>query len=293
MPTVPVSDTVELHYETFGSTSDDPLLLIMGLGSQMISWDEALCEALADRGFYVVRFDNRDCGLSTKIDSEHHDFVSLLMAGFTGQPITVPYLVDDMADDTVGLLDALGMESVHLVGTSMGGMIAQQVAIDHPHRVRSLTSMMSTTGDLDVGQAHPEGLQALLAPTPRSRQEHEDRAVASALAIGSPDHFDDGRVRRRANAAFDRCFYPVGTGRQLLAIFGSDSRTERLGQLDLPTLVIHGDRDTLIDISGGLRTAEVIPGAELLVLEGLGHDLPPAYWEPIIDGICKLAARAA
>jgi pimeloyl-ACP methyl ester carboxylesterase len=292
MPIAEVASGVELCYETLGSRHEPPLLLVMGLGAQMISWPDELCQTLADRGFFVVRFDNRDCGLSTKPETARVDIVDTFLRALGGEEVTAPYLLRDMANDAVGLLDVLGIESAHVVGISLGGMIAQTIAIEHRARVRTLTSIMSTTGDRDVGLPHAEALPVLLSPPPSTREGFVDKAVASARVIGSPGQVDEAYVRALAGRSFDRCFFPLGVGRQLLAIAASGSRSDELRRLDVPTLVMHGDRDALIDVSGGHRTAEVIPGAELVILEGLGHDLPRAYWEQVLDGICKIAARA-
>ncbi len=294
MPTAPANAAgIELFYETFGDPADVPLLLVMGLGAQGHVWDVELVEGLVDRGFYVVRFDNRDVGLSTKPDVGRINLMERLLAAFAGQPVEAPYLLRDMAADAVSLLDHLGIAAAHVVGASMGGMIAQTLALDHPDRVLSLTSIMSTTGDPDVGQPDPSVTSVLLTPTPADRDGAVAHSIAASRAIGSPEHFDEERARRRAETSYDRCFYPAGFGQQLLAIVASGSRTEALRALDLPTLVIHGDVDPLVTPSGGRRTAEVIPGAELLEIEGMGHDLPPVFWPTIIEAITRLAARTS
>jgi pimeloyl-ACP methyl ester carboxylesterase len=282
---------IEIEFDTMGDPDDPDLLLVCGLGQQLIGWDDDFCAALVGRGFHVIRFDNRDVGLSTKIDADI-DVMSGLMAAFSGEQVDAPYLLSDMAADAVGLLDALDVEAAHVVGASMGGMIAQTIAIEHRDRVRSLTSIMSTTGDPDVGTPRPDILPLLLEAPPQEREANIERSVEVSRAIGSPDHFEEDRVRARAAAAYDRAFYPRGVGHQLLAIVASGSRSERLRELDIDALVIHGDADPLVDISGGRRTAEVIDGAELLVLEGMGHDLPTSFWAPVVESITDLAARA-
>ena len=284
---------IELCFETHGDPSDEPLLLIMGLASQMVHWPMPMIDALVDRGFFVLRFDNRDVGLSSKFDGEHPgDFITTFMAASQGEPVEVPYLLTDMAADAVALLDHLGLDSAHVVGASMGGMIAQTIAIEHPQRVRSLTSIMSTTGDRDVGQPTPEAMMTLVGTVPNSLDEALDSAVATRKVIASPDHWDEDTVRATAKLAIDRCWNPGGSARQLLAIAASGSRADGLAQLQIPTLVIHGDRDPLVQPSGGERTAELIPGARLLMLEGMGHDLPAAFIGPIVEAITAHVAAA-
>ena len=286
------SNGIEIAYETHGDPGDEPLLLVMGLGAQLIAWPMELVDALVDRGFFVVRHDNRDAGLSTTIGSSGHlDFMTQFMEAAQGKPIEVPYKLTDMAADSVGLLDHLGIESAHVVGASMGGMIAQTIAIEHPSRVRTLTSIMSTTGDSDVGTPTPEAQAALLSPPASDREAAIARTLATAQAISSPVHFDEAHARKRAEEAFDRAFNPAGIARQLLGILASGSRADGLRQLDVPTLVIHGRVDPLVTLSGGERTAELVPGAELLVLDDMGHDLPLALIPQIVDAITSLAAR--
>lgn len=287
------SNGIEIEYETFGDAADPPLLLIAGLGAQLIAWDVEFCESLVDRGFFVIRFDNRDVGLSTKATvDDGFDPTAELMRVLGGDAPTVPYHLADMAADAVGLLDHLGVARAHVVGISMGGMIAQQIAIDHPDRVLSLTSIMSNTGDPDVGMPDPAVLPALLQPTPTDRETSVANAVEAGRATAGPDHFDEGRVATLAGEAFDRSFYPRGMINELLAVATSGSRTEGLRTLDVNTLVIHGDVDPVIAVSGGERTAEVVPGAELMILEGMGHDLSPYFWPQVIEAITALAARS-
>jgi pimeloyl-ACP methyl ester carboxylesterase len=285
-------DGIETEYCTAGDPDDPALVLINGLGGQLSAWDDDFVQAFVDRGFFVIRFDNRDAGLSTHIQ-EHVDFQATMTSMFAGEVATVPYTLADMAADLLAVLDHAGVARAHLFGVSLGGMIAQTFAIAHPGRTASLTSVMSTTGDPDVGQPSVDVLSALLEPTPKERGAAIEHTVANFRRIGSPDHFEEDRVRRRATVAYDRAFDPAGVGRQILAVLASPSRTERLRALDLPALVLHGDHDALVDVSGGVRTAEAIPGAELNILEGMGHDLPTYFWPRIIEAVTQLAAKTA
>lgn len=287
------SNGIEIAYETHGDPGDEPLLLVMGLGTQLLGWPIELVDALVDRGFFVVRYDNRDVGLSTKIDAGGGDFLTQFMAAAQGEPIEVAYRLTDMAADGIGLLDHLGVESAHVVGASMGGMIAQTMAIEHPSRVRTLTSIMSTTGDPDVGQPTPEAMQRLLTPVPTTRDEAIERSVETGRVISSPVHFDEDLARKRAEEAYDRCFHPAGVARQLLGIVASGSRAEGLAALEVPTLVIHGPGDPLVTVSGGQRTAELVPGAELLLIDDMAHDLPLPVVPQVVDAITALSRRAA
>src|SRR5215218_7491364 len=281
---------IEVAYETFGDPADETVLLIMGLGVQMLGWDEEFCRLLAGRGYRVVRFDNRDVGHSTKVEGGPRPDV---MAAIAGDVSSASYTLDDMADDCVGLLDELGVEAAHLVGASQGGMIAQTVAIRHPERVLSLTSIMSTTGEPSVGQPHPEAIPALLTRPPADREGFVEFVVGAWKVIGSPGFdVDEEALRERAGASYDRGIYPDGTGRQLLAILASGDRTEALGRLDVPTTVIHGTDDILIDVSGGRATAAAITRAKLELIEGMGHDMPRPVWPRLVDLIVENAERA-
>ena len=264
----------------------------MGLGAQLTLWPVELCDALVDRGFYVVRYDNRDVGRSTKIEGHDVEFLTTFLAASQGEDVEVPYRLSDLAADAVGLLDALGIASAHIVGASMGGMVAQAIAIEHPERVRTLTSIMSTTGERDVGQPSPVAMERLLQPPPTTRDEAIAAGIESRRIIGSPDAFDEDLARKAIEESYDRCWYPEGTARQLLAIVASGSRADGLRNVAVPTLVVHGDADLLVTPSGGQRTAELVPGATLLLLEGMGHDLPPGHLGPIVEAITALAARA-
>lgn len=291
MPTA-AANGIELAYESFGDPNHPTVLLVMGLGAQMTSWDEGFCALLVARGLHVVRFDNRDVGQSTWIDTPGLDVVAALGAALDGDTSQAPYLLSDMAEDAVGLLDHLGLHRVHVVGASMGAMIAQALAIGHPDRCRSLTSIMSTTGEVDVGAPAPDLMATLLAERPTAREEAIDFAVDAARAIGHPEHFDEDRARHTATVEFDRGMNPLGAPRQLLAIMSSPSRAEGLSGLDLPALVVHGEADRLVDLSGGRRTAELIPGADLLVIEDMAHDLPVVHWPAIADAVAAVTGRA-
>ena len=285
---------IEIEYESFGDPEDPALLLVMGLGAQMILWPEEFCEALADRGHHVVRFDNRDIGLSTRLDHAGlPDVVGALAAVAQGRPVAAPYRLADMAADAAGLLDALDLSSAHVVGASMGGMIAQTLAVEHPGRVRTLTSIMSTTGDPSLPQARPEAMAMLLTPAPTQRAAAIEHGVRLWRTIGSPGFpFDEAEVRATAGRAFDRGVSPAGVARQLVAILASGSRRDVLAGVRAPTLVIHGAADPLIPVEAGRATAAAVRGAELLEIDGMGHDLPRALWPTLVDAIAKHAAQA-
>ena len=285
MASVRIGD-VELCYETFGRAGDPAILLVAGLGSQLLSWDEALCTALADRGCFVVRYDNRDAGLSTQFDASGP---ADLEGALAGRPVALPYGLEDLADDAAGLLAALGAVPATVVGVSMGGMVAQLVAIRHPGLVHALCSIMSTTGDRTVGQPTPEGVALLLEPAPEGRAEAIEASVRSSKVLaGGGFPFDEGRARARAAAAYDRARTPDGAGRQLLAILRAPDRTAALRELSLPALVIHGDADPLIAPSGGAATAAAIPGARLVMVPGMGHELPEGVWPLLVDELVGL-----
>jgi pimeloyl-ACP methyl ester carboxylesterase len=280
---------VELYYETFGAPGDEPLLLVNGLGSQCINYDVDLCAMFVDRGFFVIRFDNRDVGLSSKLDDFTPHLRDVVTALRDGEEPRVPYRLSDMASDAVAVLDALDVDRAHVLGVSMGGMIVQQMAIEHATRLRSMTSIMSTTGDRDVGQASPEVAALFYAPPGHDRDTVIARSQALERLYASPTEFDLERVAQRVGDAFDRCFCPRGVARHLAGITASGSRTQLLQSVHVPTLVIHGDADRLIDISGGVRTAQCISGARFLAIEGMGHDLAPRYWTTIVDAVSDLA----
>jgi pimeloyl-ACP methyl ester carboxylesterase len=281
---------IEIVYETIGDPADQPLLLVMGLGMQMIHWDLHLCEQLAARGFYVIRFDNRDSGHSTQIDAPVPD----LRRAMVGLRIEAPYLLSDMAEDAFALLDHLEIEAAHVVGASMGGMIAQAMAIAHPERVLSLTSIMSTTGDRRVGRPKLRVWSVLLRQAPRDRQGYIDHFVRVFRMIGSRGYpMSEERIRQLAAETYDRGSQTAATGRQLAAILASGDRTEGLRGLRMPATVIHGRDDPLVPFRGGRATAAAIPGARLIAIPGMGHDLPEQLWPQLIEAVVENAERAA
>lgn len=278
---------VEIAYDTFGERSNPAMVLIMGLGEQMIAWDEEFCGQLAAKAYWVIRFDNRDVGDSTAFDEAG---VPDILALIQGNKVEVPYTLEDMAGDTVGLLDALGVEEAHIVGVSMGGMVAQTVAIKYPERVRTLTSIMSTSGDPRLSQPKPEAGQLLLTPAPTERAAYIEHSLKVWHILGSPGFpFHENRTREFAGRVYDRGLNPQGFGRQLAAVYASGSRKGALESLDIPTLVIHGNADPLIPLEAGKDTAESIPGAKLMVIEGMGHNLPPEIWPKVVDAIAEHA----
>jgi pimeloyl-ACP methyl ester carboxylesterase len=281
---------IELEYETFGDQTKPAMLLIMGLGVQMLGWDERFCNMLVDRGFFVIRYDNRDVGLSTHTEGPIPNPLEL-MAGNTS---SAAYTLDDMADDAAGLLDHLGITAAHVAGVSMGGMIGQTLAAKHADRVLSLASIMSTTGNSEVGQPQQAAVAALITPMPADRAGYIDAAVNAFSIIGSPGYPpDQERLRALIGASYDRSYNPIGFLRQLAGIMASGDRTETLHSIKAPTVVIHGEDDPLIVLSGGEATAAAIPGAKLVKIPGMGHDLPPELWPQFIDEIVENTARAA
>jgi pimeloyl-ACP methyl ester carboxylesterase len=288
VPAAEVSDGVSIAYETFGEPDDPPVLLVMGLGAQLIAWQADFCSMLAGRGRYVIRYDNRDCGLSTKFDDHPVDVGALIATVSRGDTpaaqAMLPYSLPDMADDGLGLLTALRIEKAHVVGSSMGGMIAQVMAISHPDRVLTLTSMMSSTGEPAYGRPSPAAQQALFDPRPADREGYiatSDRE----LTWSSRRYANLHAIRELAAQSYDRSHYPAGAGRQLGAMLLAGSRADGLQALNVPTLVIHGTDDTLVDPSGGRRTAELIPGATLLLIADMGHDRPRELWDDLCDAL--------
>jgi pimeloyl-ACP methyl ester carboxylesterase len=284
---------IEIEYEIHGPSDGRPLLLIMGLASQLVHWDDAFCAMLAERGHRVIRFDNRDVGRSSHL---HAAGMPNVLAGFAaaarGDDVTAAYTLSDMAADAAGLLDVLGIPAAHVVGASMGGMIAQTIAIEHPSRVKTLTSIMSTTGARDLPPAEPKAMAVLVTPVPTDRDASIARSVEVFRTIGSTGFpFDEDRVRARATLAYDRGFNPPGVARQMMAILASGSRRTKLHDVRVPTLVIHGTADPLVPFPCGVDTANSITGAQTLWIEGMGHDLPRGAWPTIVDAITRLTSE--
>ena len=279
-----------IEYEVFGDPIDPAVLLVMGFGTQLLGWDADFCRRLAARGLFVIRYDNRDCGLSTKLDEHPVDlmeFITAVMSGDVDRALAMaPYSLRDMACDGMDLLGALGIDRAHVVGSSMGGMIAQKMAIEFPERVLSLTSMMSSTGEQEYGQSTPEAQQVLFSPRPTDREGYI-AGVERELVWASRRYGDPAELRALAAASYDRSYYPAGVPRQLAAMILDGSRADALRALDVPTLVIHGLDDTMIDPTGGERTAALVPGARLVLVEDMGHDRPRALWPHLVDAISE------
>jgi len=287
----PVSRDVELCYQTFGDSGDEPLLLIMGLAGPMTWWHPELCELLASKGFFVIRYDNRDTGRSTKIKARVGR--AQLVTGFLGKRAGAPYSLSDMASDAVGLLGHLGLDRAHVVGVSMGGMIAQTVAIEHPQRVASLTSIMSTTGKRSVGWQDPKLFPRLLERQLPTREAYVESSTAFWKLIGSPGYPNaEPEVREKAGETFDRGISRAGVLRQMLAVLTQPNRSLALRSVRVPTLVIHGMQDRMVHVSGGRATSTAIPGSELLLIDGMGHDLPRGLWPTYAEAIRGTADRA-
>jgi pimeloyl-ACP methyl ester carboxylesterase len=294
MPTIETPAGIDLAYETIGSPADPPLLLVPGYGTQLIAWPRGFSELLAAGGHFVVEYDNRDSGLSSKLDGVEVDMGALVAAAEAEDAARIaalaPYTLSDLAEDAAALLDALGIDRAHVLGASMGGMIAQQLAIERPERLLSLTSMMSTTGEPDVGAPTQEALVALLTPSPAERAPYIEASSGKGMIWASKRYGDRARLEALAGESYDRCFYPEGVGRQLGAILATGSRADGLRDLAVPTLVIHGLDDTLIAPDGGERTAELVPGARLLLVEDMGHDRPEELWPLLAEAIIEHTA---
>jgi pimeloyl-ACP methyl ester carboxylesterase len=290
MPNV-TANGVTTEYETTGDPGRPAILLVMGLGAQLVYWHDDFCAELAKRGLFVIRYDNRDVGLSTKTEGPPPD----VLAALQGDTTQATYTVVDMAADGIGLLNALGVDAAHVVGVSMGGMIAQNMAIHHPDRVLSLCSIMSTpTGDMSSDPATAEANAALVRPPPTSREEAIAQSLEGSRVVGSPGFpVDEDQIRARAGLSYDRCFHPVGIARQLCAVIASGDWRPALAKVDVPTLVIHGAADPLVRPSWGRATAAAVPGAELLVIDGMGHDLPRGAWDTIVEAVVANTAKAA
>lgn len=284
---------IDICHETFGDADHPPVLLIMGLGGPMGWWPDDFCEMLADRGLFVIRFDNRDTGRSTKLRQHRVGKVEIVRA-FAGLGAKTPYGIADLADDAFGLLDELGIFAVHVAGVSMGGMIAQTMAIENPSRTQSLTSIMSSTGKRTVGWQNPKVIPAMLGSAGRTRDAYVARTLRTQATIGSSSFpTDPDRATARAVETYDRGWIASGVGRHMLAVLTQDDRTEQLQQLDLPTTVVHGLADPLVNKSGGRATAGAIPGAELVEIAGMGHDLPVQLYPTFIEAIADTVDRAA
>lgn len=298
------ANCLTLEYESFGEANRQAgrpsVLLIMGVGCQLVMWPDSFCTGLAELGYHVIRYDNRDVGLSSKIDEAGvPDLMAAVTAQLSGAPVTAPYSLDDMADDAAALLDALGIARAHVVGASMGGMIAQLAAIRHPGKVASLTSIMSTTGNPDLPPARPEAMAALLTPPADTSR---DSLIAHGMnmwrVIGSPAYpASEEELRAAVARSVDRMVCPEGFARQVVAILAAPARNDALRQLDVPALVLHGADDPLVPVDGGRDTAQSIPGCRLEIIEGMGHDftqaLVPVYLDKVGGFICEVDGREA
>jgi len=295
MPSV-TANGITIEYQAHGKPEDPAILLIMGLGGPLILWEEPFCQALAKQGFFVVRFDNRDCGHSTKFhDQPVTDGAEVAAQWLVGSEVKAPYTLSDMAFDAIGLLDALGIKRAHVVGTSLGGMIAQTMAIEFPERISTLTSIMSSTGERSLPDPSPEAMTVLLTPAAETREAACLQHLASNRAIGGDPKFfpyEEERLRERASRLWDYGIERDGTVRQMLAGLSSGDRTAGLGELSIPSLVIHGTFDTLFSPEHGQATAEAIPGARAVFIEGFGHDLHPDANETLIREITSLCRIA-
>lgn len=286
---------ISIEYDVQGAENTDPLLLIMGLGGQLTRWAQPLMDKFVARGFRTIRFDNRDVGLSEKFAAVPN-LQEVIAARMRGERPNVPYVLEDMAADAVGVLDHLGIARAHVCGVSMGGMIGQLVAADYPDHVLSLTSIMSTTGNPTLTPAKPEAMAVVMTPAPNpnvDEQAYLDQMVKNAHAIGSPKYpFDEAVLRQRLLADVKRCYEPLGVARQICAVTATGDRRAKLAKITAPTTVVHGTDDPLVPVDGGRDTAACIPGAELILVEGMGHDIPPGLYDLFVDAIAKTAARA-
>lgn len=282
MPNV-TANGIQIEYDTFGDSTSPALLLVMGAGGQMIFWDSEFCELLAKRGHFVIRFDNRDAGLSTKFEDAG---VPDMVAAIKGKSVCAPYSLEDMADDAVGVLDALGIEKAHICGASMGGMIAQTISYRHPERVLSLISIMSGTGNPELPQIKPDILAAVFQPVPEEREAYIEHNVNLWRTLWSPGFpFDEQRARKVMAEGYDRSYYPKGMIRHSAAVLAHGYPKASIASIRVPTLVIHGSADPLMSVEGGKETARLIPGAKLVIIDGMGHDMPKEAWPKMIDAI--------
>ena len=287
MPSV-TANGIKIEYETFGDKSSPPILLIMGLGDQMIGWHEDFCKRLVEEGLFVIRFDNRDAGLSAKFDALGiPDIDEAVKASMQGREVHAPYSLEDMADDAIGLLDALDIENAHICGASMGAMITQVIGYKHPSRALTLILIMGSTGNPDLPPAKPEAMDLLFMPAPQEREAYIEYSVVLSKVLWGSLHFDEEEIRRRKAREYDRAFYPPGMVRQYAAIITTGNRKPRLSGITAPTLVIHGSEDPLIPVEAGKDTAKAIPGAELMIVEGMGHSLPKEAWSDIVSAIAR------
>jgi pimeloyl-ACP methyl ester carboxylesterase len=284
------ANNISIEFETFGEPDAKPLLLVMGLGAQMVAWDEIFCQQLADAGHFVIRYDNRDVGLSTYFhDHGVPDFKELAVELLTNGSAKVPYTLDDMAVDGISLMDELGIEQAHICGASLGGMIVQAMAINHPDRILSMTSIMSTTGNPDLPPANPEAMEALNSERVDDPEHAMNRAVAASKVIGSTGfERDEERIRHKALESYNRAYNPDGVVRQMAAVMTHGDRRPGLNELKLPCLVIHGDIDPLVPVTGGHDTHQNVPDAELMIIKGMGHDLPKGAWSQIVKGVASI-----
>ena len=282
MPNV-TANGIQIEYDTFGNSSSPALLLIMGGGSQMIYWEVEFCELLAKNDLFVIRFDNRDIGLSTKFE---HAGIPDMMAAMRGEPVNPPYTLEDMADDAVGLLDALGIKKAHICGASVGGMIAQVISYRHPEYVMSLTSIMSSTGNPELPQIKPDVLAEVYKPIPDEREAYIEHHINMWRKLWSPGFpFEEKRLYALMAESYDRSYYPQGLARQGAAVIAHGYQKSSIASIKAPTLVIHGNKDPFMPVEGGRETAQLIQGAKLLIIDGMGHDIPKEVWSTMIDAI--------
>lgn len=292
--TIAKVNQLEIVYDTFGDPEEPPILLIMGLGGQLVNWDEGFCSKLASHSFWVIRYDNRDTGLSTKFDDDGvPDILAIFQAVMSGQEVETAYTLSDMADDAAGLMDAVGIDSAHVAGMSMGGLIAQILSLNYPERVRSLTSIMSSTNEPDLPLPDAKASKYLFKRAPSERDAYIERQFKMWQDLdGTKYRQDEAVVRTNAAKAYDRAYYPQGITRQLAAIMTTPGRREALRDLNIPALIIHGNEDLLVPVTCGIDTAEAIPNAKLKIIEGMGHSIPESLHAEVVTAIVQHAASA-